>query len=138
MMKTRRTLCAIGVCAVSLIACGDDGDDGDDGAADTEAPAAATVDDTAAADTATGEPSATAEGSQPTAEPTDSDQPAPDTTTAADEPSAGALEMWERSGGNAPMVDALVAAWNEANPDRPINLTYIPHTEMVPKLAQAI
>jgi multiple sugar transport system substrate-binding protein len=36
------------------------------------------------------------------------------------------------------MVDALVAAWNEANPDRPINLTYIPHTEMVPKLAQAI
>ena len=46
--------------------------------------------------------------------------------------------MWERSGGNAPMVDALVAAWNEANPDRPINLTYIEHSEMVPKLAQAI
>jgi multiple sugar transport system substrate-binding protein len=46
--------------------------------------------------------------------------------------------MWERSGGNAPMVDALVAAWNEANPDRQINLTYIPHAEMVPKLAQAI
>jgi multiple sugar transport system substrate-binding protein len=141
MMKTRRTLCAIGVCAVSLIACGDDGDDGDDGAADTEAPAASTVDDTTAADTATGsetgEPSATV-GSEPTAQSTDGDQPAPDTTAAADEPSAGALEMWERSGGNAPMVDALVAAWNEANPDRPINLTYIPHTEMVPKLAQAI
>jgi len=50
----------------------------------------------------------------------------------------GELTMWERSGGNAPMVDALVAAWNEANPDRAINLTYIPHTEMVPKLAQAI
>src|SRR5918995_5793552 len=50
----------------------------------------------------------------------------------------GDLEMWERSGGNAPMVDALVAAWNEANPDRQINLTYIPHAEMVPKLAQAI
>lgn len=48
------------------------------------------------------------------------------------------LVMWERSGGNAGMVDALVAAWNEANPDRKINLTYIPHTEMVPKLAQAI
>ena len=46
--------------------------------------------------------------------------------------------MWERSGGNAPMVDALVAAWNEAEPDRPINLTYIEHSEMVPKLAQAI
>jgi multiple sugar transport system substrate-binding protein len=48
------------------------------------------------------------------------------------------LVMWERSGGNAGMVDALVAAWNEQNPDRQINLTYIPHTEMVPKLAQAI
>ena len=48
------------------------------------------------------------------------------------------MQMWERSGGNADMVDALVAAWNEANPDRKINLTYIPHTEMVPKLAQAI
>ena len=48
------------------------------------------------------------------------------------------LQMWERSGGNAGMVDALVAAWNEKNPDRKINLTYIPHTEMVPKIAQAI
>ena len=48
------------------------------------------------------------------------------------------LQMWERSGGNASMVDALVAAWNEQNPDRKIVLTYIPHTEMVPKLAQAI
>jgi multiple sugar transport system substrate-binding protein len=48
------------------------------------------------------------------------------------------LEMWERSGGNAGMVDALVAAWNDKNPDRKINLTYIPHTEMVPKIAQAI
>jgi multiple sugar transport system substrate-binding protein len=51
---------------------------------------------------------------------------------------AGDVEMWERSGGNAPMVDALVAAWNEAEPDRQINLTYIEHSEMVPKLAQAI
>ena len=48
------------------------------------------------------------------------------------------LQMWERSGGNAGMVDALVAAWNAKNPDRMINLTYIPHTEMVPKIAQAI
>ena len=48
------------------------------------------------------------------------------------------LEMWERSGGNAGMVDALVAAWNDKNPDRKIHLTYIPHTEMVPKIAQAI
>jgi multiple sugar transport system substrate-binding protein len=61
--------------------------------------------------------------------------------TAREAPASGGggdLEMWERSGGNAPMVDALVAAWNEENPDRQINLTYIPHAEMVPKLAQAI
>jgi multiple sugar transport system substrate-binding protein len=48
------------------------------------------------------------------------------------------LQMWERSGGNAGMVDELVRMWNEENPDRKINLTYIPHTEMVPKIAQAI
>src|SRR4029453_12174520 len=48
------------------------------------------------------------------------------------------LEMWERSGGNAGMVDALVAAWNEKTPHRKIHLPYIPHTEMVPKIAQAI
>jgi multiple sugar transport system substrate-binding protein len=48
------------------------------------------------------------------------------------------LQMWERSGGNASMVDELVRAWNEKNPDRKINLTYIDHAEMVPKLAQAI
>jgi len=48
------------------------------------------------------------------------------------------LQMWERSGGNAGMVDALVAMWNAKNPDRKINLTYIPHSEMVPKIAQAI
>jgi multiple sugar transport system substrate-binding protein len=50
----------------------------------------------------------------------------------------GDLEMWERSGGNAGMVDALVAAWNEAFPDCKIVLTYIPHTEMVSKIAQGI
>ena len=37
------------------------------------------------------------------------------------------LQMWERSGGNAGVVDRLVAMWNEANPDRKIVLTYIPH-----------
>lgn len=50
----------------------------------------------------------------------------------------GAMVMWERTGGNAPMVDALVAAWNEANPDRPIELTYVQHDQMVPNLARAI
>jgi multiple sugar transport system substrate-binding protein len=48
------------------------------------------------------------------------------------------MQMWERSGGNKGMVDALVARWNEQNPNRKINLTYIPHSEMVPKIAQAI
>jgi multiple sugar transport system substrate-binding protein len=50
----------------------------------------------------------------------------------------GAMVMWERTGGNAQMVDALVCAWNGRNPDRPINLTYIEHVEMVAKLAQGI
>ncbi len=59
-------------------------------------------------------------------------------TTAALPANAEDLVMWERSGGNAGMVDALVVAWNEKNPDRKISLTYIPHTEMVPKLAQSI
>ena len=48
------------------------------------------------------------------------------------------LQMWERTGGNATMVDKLVEMWNEKNPDRKIVLTYIEHSEMVPKLAQAI
>jgi multiple sugar transport system substrate-binding protein len=36
------------------------------------------------------------------------------------------------------MVDKLVEMWNAKNPDRKIVLTYIEHSEMVPKLAQAI
>src|ERR1700733_2869569 len=52
--------------------------------------------------------------------------------------SAADLVMWERSGGNKDMVDKLVAMWNAKFPDRHINLTYIPHAEMVAKLAQAI
>ncbi len=51
---------------------------------------------------------------------------------------ADELVMWERSGGNKGMVDQLVEMWNDKNPDRKINLTYIPHAEMVAKLAQAI
>jgi multiple sugar transport system substrate-binding protein len=46
--------------------------------------------------------------------------------------------MWERSGGNKGMVDLLVCGWNEKNPDKPINLSYIPHTEMVDKIARGI
>ena len=51
---------------------------------------------------------------------------------------AADLQMWERSGGNAKMVDTLVAMWNDKHPDRKINLTYIEHSEMVAKLAQAV
>ena len=53
-------------------------------------------------------------------------------------PATGELTMWERSGGNKQMVDMLVEAWNTKNPDCKINLTYIPHTEMVGKIAQGI
>jgi multiple sugar transport system substrate-binding protein len=52
--------------------------------------------------------------------------------------SSGELSMWERSGGNKGMVDALVEAWNTKNPTCKIKLTYIPHTEMVGKIAQGI
>ncbi|WP_328475219.1 sugar ABC transporter substrate-binding protein [Actinoplanes sp. NBC_00393] len=52
--------------------------------------------------------------------------------------SSGELTMWERSGGNKDMVDMLVAAWNAKNPDCKVALTYIPHTEMVGKIAQGI
>ncbi|GAA2207265.1 sugar ABC transporter substrate-binding protein [Nonomuraea monospora] len=57
------------------------------------------------------------------------------TTTCA---AKGDLTMWERSGGNKQMVDMLVAAWNTKNPDCEIKLTYIPHTEMVGKIAQGV
>ncbi|HZN76272.1 MAG TPA: sugar ABC transporter substrate-binding protein [Micromonosporaceae bacterium] len=60
---------------------------------------------------------------------------APATTECA---STGELTMWERSGGNKQMVDMLVEAWNTKNPNCKINLTYIPHTEMVGKIAQGI
>jgi multiple sugar transport system substrate-binding protein len=75
--------------------------------------------------------------SQPAAsEPAASEPAASEATTGCTQ--SGDLEMWERSGGNAGMVDALVAAWNAAYPDCKINLTYIPHTEMVSKIAQGI
>jgi multiple sugar transport system substrate-binding protein len=68
-------------------------------------------------------------------EPTPAASQTPATTSCA---SPGGLTMWERSGGNKQMVDMLVAAWNEKNPDCKIKLTYIPHTEMVGKIAQGI
>src|SRR3954465_14452636 len=60
-------------------------------------------------------------------------EPAKDCAQSKD---ANAMQMWERSGGNKGMVDILVCAWNAANPTKPINLSYIVHTEMVAKIAQ--
>jgi len=62
-------------------------------------------------------------------------EPAKDCAQSKD---ANAMQMWERSGGNKGMVDILVCAWNAANPTKPINLSYIVHTEMVAKIAQGI
>src|SRR5262245_19531517 len=73
--------------------------------------------------------------SQGATQPPSAGQGSPATTSCA---SKGGLTMWERSGGNKEMVDMLVAAWNTKNPDCKITLTYIPHTEMVGKIAQGI
>jgi len=70
-----------------------------------------------------------------TEEPSGEQNAGPATTGCA---SKGELSMWERSGGNKDMVDMLVAAWNTKNPDCKVKLTYIPHTEMVGKIAQGI
>lgn len=131
-MKLQRPLALVVTGALMLAACGDD----DGGAADPAPPEATeTSPAEPAGDTGQTEPTGeTGETGDTGGEATATGEPATEAPSGEVEP----LEMWERSGGNAPMVDALVAAWNEANPDRPINLTYIPHTEMVPKLAQAI
>src|ERR671921_2609289 len=73
--------------------------------------------------------------SQGSDEPSTAAQAPAATTSCA---SSGELAMWERSGGNKQMVDMLVAAWNKKNPDCKVKLTYIPHTEMVGKIAQGI
>jgi multiple sugar transport system substrate-binding protein len=65
--------------------------------------------------------------------------PTPEPATAcAQSQDANAMQMWERSGGNKGMVDILVCAWNAANPTKPINLSYIVHTDMVAKIALGV
>jgi ABC-type glycerol-3-phosphate transport system substrate-binding protein len=114
-MKIHRVVPVLAAAALVIASCG--GDDDDDGAAPTDAagsqPSAVTTAAPAATsgDT-TGAPASTS--GDTTAE------------TSGGGGGGGGLTMWERSGGNAPMVDALVAAWNEAEPDRQIDLTYIP------------
>jgi multiple sugar transport system substrate-binding protein len=95
--------------------------------------------------TATTAPSASAGGSTAPSESAAASESAPAAATTP-EPAAdcaqstaeGAMQMWERSGGNKGMVDQLVCDWNTQNADRPINLSYIPHAEMVGKIAQGI
>jgi multiple sugar transport system substrate-binding protein len=83
---------------------------------------------------ACGGPGASPSAGESAAEP----EPAASASAQGGTGEGGPMVMWERTGGNAPMVDALVAAWNDANPDRPIELTYVQHDQMVPNLARAI
>ena len=90
----------------------------------------------------TGGGSAAPGASQPAEQPSESapaavatPEPAADCAQSTD---ANAMQMWERSGGNKGMVDQLVCDWNTQNADKPINLSYIPHAEMVGKIAQGI
>ena len=97
------------------------------------APSAATPSSAAPAASSSAAASAEASASAPAAAPTP--EPAAD---CAQSSAGNAMQMWERSGGNKGMVDILVCAWNAANTDKPINLSYIVHTEMVAKIAQGI
>ena len=80
-------------------------------------------------------PSASAPASESAPPVASTPEPAKDCARTSDD---GAMQMWERSGGNKGMVDQLVCDWNAANPDKKINLSYIPHAEMVGKIAQGI
>jgi multiple sugar transport system substrate-binding protein len=99
----------------------------------TSAPSAAAPSSAAPAASSSAPASAEASASAPAAAATP--EPAADCAQSAD---SNAMQMWERSGGNKGMVDILVCAWNAANPTKPINLSYIVHTDMVAKIAQGI
>ena len=99
----------------------------------TSAPSGAAPSSAAPAASSSAAASAEASASAPAAAPTP--EPAADCAQSAD---PNAMQMWERSGGNKGMVDILVCAWNAANPTKPINLSYIVHTDMVAKIAQGI
>ncbi len=98
----------------------------------TSAPSGATPSSAAPASSAeatSAAPSESAAAAAPTPEPAEA---------CAQSADPNAMQMWERSGGNKGMVDILVCAWNAANPTKPINLSYIVHTDMVAKIAQGI
>ena len=128
-MRTHLKLPALAIVVILLIAaCGS--------SSSSTAPSAGGGGASPAAPSAGGGGASTAPSSAPSAAaavPTP--EPAKDCAQSKD---ANAMQMWERSGGNKGMVDILVCAWNAANPTKPINLSYIVHTEMVAKIAQGV
>jgi multiple sugar transport system substrate-binding protein len=124
-MRTHLKLPALAIIAVLLV-----------GACSSSTPSAAPGGSAAASAPAASAP-ASAEASAAPSEAAVAPTPEP-AKACAQSSDANAMQMWERSGGNKGMVDILVCAWNEANPTKPINLSYIVHTEMVAKIAQGV
>ena len=130
-MRILRRVPVLAVLAIVVAACSS-------GSTTTAAPAGSTAASTpapaATSAPASSEASAPASESAPPAA-VATPEPAKDCARTSDE---SAMQMWERSGGNKGMVDQLVCDWNTANPNKLINLSYIPHAEMVGKIAQGI
>ncbi len=130
-MRILRRVPVLAVLASVVVACSS-------GSTTTPAPAGST-----AASTPAPAPTTAPASTEASAPPSES---APPAAVATPEPAAdcartgdaSAMQMWERSGGNKGMVDQLVCDWNKANPTKLINLSYIPHAEMVGKIAQGI
>jgi multiple sugar transport system substrate-binding protein len=127
-MRTHLKLPALAIVAMIVIAACSTGTSSSAPSAVASAGAPASAAPVSAAPSAAA-PSASAAAAAPTPEPA---------KACAQSADAGAMQMWERSGGNKGMVDILVCAWNAANPTKPINLSYIVHTDMVAKIAQGI
>jgi multiple sugar transport system substrate-binding protein len=120
-MRNHRRLPVLAVIAVLVVGCtsvASPSVGGGAGASQSAAPPPS-------ASAASGAPSAAAPTPEPAAD-------------CAQSTADNAMQMWERSGGNNGMVDLLVCDWNAKNADKPINLSYIPHAEMVGKIAQGI
>ncbi len=124
-MRYRLRLPTLAIAAILLVGACSSGSTtpAPSGAAPSSAAPAASAEAPSAA------PSESAAAAAPTPEPAEA---------CAQSADANAMQMWERSGGNKGMVDILVCAWNAANPTKPINLSYIVHTDMVAKIAQGI
>src|SRR5262245_26464199 len=125
-MRNLRRVPVLAVLALLVVACSG-------GSTSSAAPSAASAAPPAASSAAPAESAAAPSESAAAAAPTP--EPAKDCAR-SDDPNA--MQMWERSGGNKGMVDQLVCDWNKANASKPINLSYIPHAEMVGKIAQGI